>query len=559
MATISPAESESTRIFPSFKKIYEGGQEEYVGNKKPEAIKMEISRALFEIDNMEKNLERFKQTKYDDFDVCDTIVTIYRYALVQAFFFCPFLFVLGAIPWSKWDVVSNANLPSLNKEVYFLGSASTMGLLYASMITFTYASFWESGVQLRPEFAYRHVLKGLLVFLACFFTITLSIIYGFGLNNTDTTINFTAPAMWSIVILSAVIIAFVVCSLGIHKSYNNLEMRRRTKLKQGFRDKRRSSWGRLLQSMNPEKTAKNNYRHLWMVLNVTIFTFMTHITLIILTPILLSSETSDTTRVIILVVVLTIVSEIIQICLRFFTKFSGLTAISNQALSLYIDTLLQFYRRVLLGAMRDPTFVYWGLFWLSMEEGILRCTLAERDLLIRKLVGMQPVSSVMKRKVRIVNVSMLNDHFQPYTNDLDTRFLALPLVIFMVIVSMSIFYRVIKWFQCPSSLLDEVSRDLKAMAIDSYRDSIHITTRMAQVEGLRQFNKLSRIVVLSQKDSIRFKSLIFLLADLKKYKDVLIGVKKIHNLAELQPRYSRKGKSSLEMLLGYRRKADHEL
>ena len=136
-----------------------------------------------------------------------------------------------------------------------------------------------------------------------------------------------------------------------------------------------------------------------------VFNAILYPTLIV--PFLNADTTSDNSRIFIITVVLSALTEATLIVMRFGfiqtsdEKFNIRAAVRNQNVLMLFESFSILARRILLGCMRSQRSVFVAIGIMSLEEAVLRSTFAAREMWYRKFRRKPPASEAELARLKV--------------------------------------------------------------------------------------------------------------------------------------------------------------
>ncbi len=127
----------------------------------------------------------------------------------------------------------------------------------------------------------------------------------------------------------------------------------------------------------------------------------------LIVPFLNADTTSDNSRIIIISVVLSALTEGTLIVMRFGSimtsdeDFNIRAAVCSQNALLIFESFTILARRILLGCMRSQSSVFVAIGIMSLEEAVLRSTFAAREMWYRKFRKQQPLSEAELARLKV--------------------------------------------------------------------------------------------------------------------------------------------------------------
>eukprot|EP00948_MAST-09A_sp_MAST-9A-sp1_P000562 g562.t1 len=333
-------------------------------------------------------------------DVIKTVAKVYSYTGVMTVAICLLLLFSASIPFTDWTR-TDLGVPIVDKEVLLNCIIIGLGVISSCCVFWGNSSLWESGMKWKPEFAaFPYSFLGTVGYLVAFYCFSFGSKWIFALAG----INLTNYQGLNAVLLLAVPFTFGTFADAWIRSrlFNFLEERKTEKIDSTIA-KRKSSIVETLLKIEPKKKKKEKGKNhiVWSLVAVPLAMVTVASIVALITPLVLADSTSDGTRILILNFFLVILNEALQVFIRFFVRFTDRVVIPSQYGSFFIEAFIQLYRRMLLGTMKSDNNIVLALTILSIEEAVMRGTLAERDLFLRKVFGAKPRSAKMQKKVRI--------------------------------------------------------------------------------------------------------------------------------------------------------------
>ena len=353
-----------------------------------------------EMKSLLKKLQKTPEPEPTKTDVLIVLNEIYSYGMKLSLWASLWLFALGCLKFTKWD--SKVGVPVLNEDVYYIQAHVLFYLSIFCTFLFTTASFWESGVCWKQEYKmFPYAFAGSTALLITYLTFGLGV--GFVLVQSGLNLTYLCLTFW---VMHGVPLTLAGLADAFTRSliFNVLEGYRVNKARENHKTvrKRKSSIAKLL--INEETFEKSRKKSLHVVLMqfINVLSILVTVSVILfIIPIVVADSTGDGTRIFILVVVLGFLNESLQFIVRVYLRFTDRVVISIQVMPFALEFTIQFIRRILLGCMQSPISTFIGLTLLSLEEAIMRGSLAERDMFFRKLVRSQALSPKLQQKARL--------------------------------------------------------------------------------------------------------------------------------------------------------------
>ena len=127
----------------------------------------------------------------------------------------------------------------------------------------------------------------------------------------------------------------------------------------------------------------------------------------LIVPFLNADTTTDNSRIVIIAVILSALTEGTLIVMRFGSilisdeDFNIRASVPRQNVLMAFESFSILARRILLGCMRSQSSVFVAIGIMSLEEGVLRSTFAAREMWYRKFRKQQPASEAELARLKV--------------------------------------------------------------------------------------------------------------------------------------------------------------